>query len=90
MSNTLLRKIGVILTILVGNTVFMALLGPRKLFDNTYETINNTFGYFIGEFICKVGEGIYIILSYAIILFIVLKLFPVPKKDAQYETQTKE
>lgn len=90
MDNKLLRKIGAALTILVGNTVFMALLGPRRLVESTYQTINNEFGHFIGQYICKLGEGIYIIISYGIILFIIFKLFPLPKADEAGDSQIEE
>lgn len=79
MDNKQIRKICVAVTLIVGNSVFMALLGPRRLFENTYTAIHDTFGYFLGDLIIKVGEGSYIIISYAIIIFIICKLFPIQK-----------
>jgi hypothetical protein len=79
MDNKQLRRIFISVTLILGNSIFMALIGPRRLFDNTYNTINNDFGYFLGDLIIKVGEGSYIIISYAIIIFVICKLFPNPK-----------
>jgi hypothetical protein len=81
MDNSTLRRIFVVVTLLVGNSVFMVLLGPSPFYDTTYDAVINALGRFLGMFICEVGEGRYIIISYAIIIFIAFKLFPLPKSD---------
>jgi hypothetical protein len=57
--------------------------------DKSRRSPTNTFGYFLGDFIVKVGEGSYIIISYAILIFIVFKLFPLPKADEAKNDQAK-
>lgn len=90
MDNKRLRSISIIITLLVGNSVFMSLLGPSPFYDNTYDAVINIFGRFLGMFICEVGEGRYIIISYLIIVVIILKLFPVSKENATDGNQADE
>lgn len=90
MDNRRLRSISIIITLLVGNSVFMSLLGPSPFYDSTYDAVINIFGRFLGMFICEVGEGRYIIISYTIIMLIAFKLFPVPKKLVDRESISTE
>ena len=88
MDNLQLRRIFITIALIVGNSIFMTLLGPRKLFDGTYDAITNTFGYILGDFMINVGEGSYIIISYAIIILVIMKLFPVAKKPSGENEKT--
>lgn len=82
MKNNTIKKILIVLILLVGNSVFMMLVGPMGLSDNTYNLIGNLFGFgFFASFINKIAEGILIIISYAIILFITIKIFPENEKQ---------
>lgn len=77
MNNNIIKKMLIVLILLVGNSVFMMLLGPMRLRDNTYNILGNLSGFvFFDSFIIKIAEGNLIIISYAIILFITIKIFP--------------
>ena len=88
MDNRRLRSICIVVTLLIGNSVYMMLLGPRRLSDDTYNTINDMFGSFLSDLISIVGEGIFIIISYTIIMLIVFKLFPIPEKIIDSESMS--
>lgn len=84
MKENTIKKILIVLILLVGNSVFMMLVGPVRLSENTLNVIANAFGInLFSDFIEKVGEGIFIIISYAIILWITIKIFSENKKDRE-------
>ena len=85
MNNILIRKIIIITTLLVGNTVFMLLLGPLNIQDETYGRIFEIFGGVLGQLVLRLIAGILIIISYTIVLIIALKMFPKPKDTADKE-----
>lgn len=71
-----IRKKITLLILLVGNSVFMLMTGPVRLSDDLYDSILSIFGNFLGSFVLKLAAGSLIIISYAILLFIALKMFP--------------